>query len=132
MTKLYASLILTAFIVAAVFGLYLVILAPAEHHSGCPFSAAAEACVSQLEHLTHWQSSFAAIAAELVVLFALALAILGSTGLPDLGLRQYRAYRLRERVPRRPTLLQELFSQGILHRKEPQIAYAAIINPFSN
>ncbi len=121
MTRLYTSIVLTAFIVAAVFGLYIVILAPMEH-AGCPFSASASACIAPLEHLTHWQSSFAAIAAELVALFALALAVLSSVNLLDASTKQYGVYRQRERIPKRPTLLQELFSQGILHRKEPQIA----------
>jgi len=126
MTKLCTSIILVAFIVAAVFGLYLTIVSPMGH-AGCPFSVGASACVAPLEHLTHWQSSFTAIATELVVLFALALVVVASLGLLGTDIRLYRLFKQRERIPRRPTLLQELFSRGILHRKEPQIAYAAII-----
>ncbi len=127
MTKLYTSIILAAFIVAAVFGLYTVILSSMEHDTGCPFSVGASACMAPLEHLAHWQSSFAAIAAELVALFAIILIGVCRLGLLDPGIRQYRLFKQHERIPKRPTLLQELFSSGILHRKEPQIAYAAII-----
>jgi len=127
MTKLSTSIILGAFIIAAVFGLYLTIVSPMGH-AGCPFSVGASACMAPLEHLTHWQSSFVAIAAELVLIFTLVLVVVGSFGLLSADVWQYRLFKQRERIPKRPTLLQELFSQGILHRKEPQIAYAAINN----
>jgi len=126
MTRLCTSIVLTAFIVAAVFGLYTIIFSSMEHETGCPFSVGASACMAPLEHLSHWQSSFAAIAAELVALFALVLIVVGSLGLLSADVRQYRLFKQRERIPKRPTLLQELFSQGILHRKEPQIAHAVI------
>ncbi len=127
MTKFSTSIILAAFIVAALFGLYLAIVSPIEH-ADCPFSIGASDCMAPLEHLVHWQSSFATIIAKLVAFIALVLVVVGSFGLLHADVRQYRAFRQRERIPKRPTLMQELFSQGILHRKEPQIAYAAIIN----
>ena len=109
-----AKLILTAFVLAALFGVYGMFSFSHGEHGGCPFSPVQHAlCATPLEHLGHWQAVFAEIA-----LFALvAIFCTGTTLIAD-GLRG-TLWRYRKRRPLRPTLLQELFSEGILNRKEP-------------
>jgi len=119
---LIAKLVLTAFIVAALFGVYGMISLSHAEHGSCPLlSNQHSLCATPLEHLGHWQIVFTAVLAELAALFALG-AIFG-IGI-SLSPEAYRrtAWRYRSHAPRRPTILQELFSQGILHRKEPLIA----------
>lgn len=118
---IFIKLLLIAFVLTAVFGLYAAVLSPMHHEMGCPFSPGSVAmCDAALLHLSHWQSAFSAILAEVLVLVAFVAVlftrtevipnILGPTG-----------WRVLVRAPSRPTLLQELFSSGILNRKEPQI-----------
>lgn len=117
-----AKLIFFAYILAALFGIYGMVSLGHSGHSGCPASGAEHAlCVSPLEHLGHWQAVFMAIFADLLVLLSLAAALWVSIG-PAVKVLQPSTWRLSRHEPPRPTLLQELFSQGILHRKEPQIA----------
>ena len=117
-----AKLVLTAFIFAALFGIYGMVSFSHSGHGGCPFSPVQHSlCVTPLEHLGHWQTVFTAVFAEIVVLFALVALFFTYTALTADTLRS-TPWRHQEKVPLRPTLLQELFSQGILHRKEPQIA----------
>ena len=117
-----AKLILAAFILAALFGIYgMVSFAHAEHGS-CPFSPGQHsACATPLEHLGHWQAVFTATFAEVLVLFALLVCFVVSTTVVP-NAQRHTPWSYRQYKPPRPTLLQELFSQGILHRKEPQIA----------
>ncbi len=117
-----AKLVLTAFILAALFGIYGMVSFSHAEHSGCPVSSTQHSlCISPLKHLGHWQAVFTAVFAELVTLFTFIVAFfIGTAAIPTL--KQATLWRYRERVPLRPTVLQELFSQGILHRKEPQIA----------
>jgi hypothetical protein len=127
-TRLITSFILSAFVLLAVFGLYI----PTAQHGGherCPFNPVAAAeCVLPLTHLGHWQSSVIGIVAELVVLVGAALIlILGFVRTPKRD-AHFERYRARERMPIRPTLLQELFSRGILNRKEPQLNFAKVTN----
>ena len=82
--------------------------------TGCPFRAEMALCsTSVLEHWNHWQSAFVRILVATLLLIGAAL-----ISTPHLPPSRNRHIRLRPRVPR-PTLYQELFSQGILHRKEP-------------
>ena len=114
-----ATLLLTAFIVAAVFGLYLPMMGHAGHEVGCPFSPGGTAlCGVPLAHLEHWQGAFTAVFGEILVLLSvLVLVFFRRHDLfdPDIGTRD--SYRLLQRVPVHPTLFQELFSQGILNPK---------------
>jgi hypothetical protein len=116
MRRLFPYFFVTAFILVALFGVSLT--APMSHDMSCPF---ANGCVTAKEHLDHWQSAFAAVLAELLVLAAVVFVFFSSVAIvPDT--LQYRRYRLTSRIPIRPPLMQGLFSQGILHRKEPDIA----------
>jgi hypothetical protein len=71
-----------------------------------------------LEHLKHWQTAFSTILAELLLVAALALFFARQWELAALPERIFAGIRVRNRAPDRPTLLQELFSRGILNRKE--------------
>lgn len=126
--RLITSLVLSAFVLLAVFGLYFPTM---EHmgHEGCPFAPGAAAmCVAPLAHLEHWQSSFTGILAEMFVLIGAALILVLSFAFtPKIDI-QFERYRLRERIPIRPTLFQELFSRGILNRKEPRLCYQKVTN----
>ncbi len=116
MRKLLPYLLLLGFVSVALFGVTLT--APMQHEMSCPFAAG---CVTMTEHLSHWQSAFAAVLAELLILASVVCVVFSRVAL-SIDTRDYTRYRLARLVPVRPPLLQELFSQGILHRKEPQIA----------
>lgn len=121
--KVLAPIALFAFVLTAVFGLYLPTMAHMGHE-GCPFAPASTAvCVATLAHLEHWQSSFAAVLLKLLVLAAVVLILIARVDFIVQQEVQFVRYRLRVGVPKRPTLLQELFAQGILNRKEPQICF---------
>ena len=116
----YTVLILIVFCVAGVFGLYLPTMSHAGHEAGCIFAPGGIAiCAAGLTHMEHWQSAFAAAIVELLILFTLVIVFFRSYDLfdPDVG-RFASTLRLR-RVPIRPPILQELYSAGILNRKEP-------------
>lgn len=112
MQRLSAHLFIATYILVALFG--VVLLAPmGSYMPACPFAAG---CVSAVEYLSHWQSAFAAVLAETVSLGLIFLVFVAvGVPLPKRPLRRYRVAR----VTVRPTVFQELFSRGILHRKEP-------------
>ena len=113
-----AALLLTAFIVAAVFGLYLPMTGHVGHEAGCPFAPGGIAlCAALLAHVEHWQAAFTAVLVELLVLFALVFVFFTRYNLFDPDVGKFPTSRLLQRVPVRPPLLQELFSQGILNPK---------------
>lgn len=116
MRKLLPYFLLTGFVLVMLFGVSLT--APMPHQMTCPFAAG---CMTMTEHLAHWQSAFAAVLAELLVLASVLLVFFSNVAL-DSDTLHYSRYKYARRVPLRPPLLQELFSRGILHRKEPQIA----------
>ncbi len=123
-SKYIGIVVLSAFILMAVFGLYL----PQHmgHEMGCPFAPGESAmCAAPFAHLQHWQSSFTTILAELLVLVALILIFFTRPDPQRDKDPQYQRFRLRQRVPLRPSLFQELFSRGILNRKEPYILAAS-------
>ena len=68
-----------------------------------------------LEHLSLWQGMFASTLSVLVLLLGVSLVMFRIGLIPVPERVRYRAYR---NTPRRPSLLQELFSSGILNRKE--------------
>jgi len=127
-TRIIALSILLAFTVAAVFGLYIMFSGHAGHATDCPLMpGAAVFCANfALVHITHWQSAFTAMFAEVLLLIALAFLCVGPelSKFPD---RQRVRLRTREREPDPPTLFQELFSQGILNRKAPEAALGFLI-----
>lgn len=109
----------SALMFAAVFGLYMAALVPMQHETGCLFASGETAvCAATLEHITHWQSAFTAVLAELLVLCAVVLIYFRRFDFFGPDGRRHARFRFQE-LPLRPTLFQELFSQGILHRKEP-------------
>jgi hypothetical protein len=120
-----ASIVITTFVLMAVFGLYM----PGHigHEAGCPFSPGETAmCASPISHLEHWQSAFAAVLGELLILiFAVVAVVVWSKRFVNRN-PQHERYRLYERISLRPLLFQELYSRGILNRKEPH-KYAWIL-----
>jgi hypothetical protein len=114
MKSVVASAILAMFLFVALFGLPM-LLSHSEHHIGCPLQGAQTVmCESTIiEHFSIWQTMFA----SLLSLFVLVCAVLFSIWPLPVASEPVRI-RLR-RTPERPTLFQELFSSGILNRKEP-------------
>ena len=98
----------------ALFGLTL-LLSHSDHHAGCPLMAlGSEMCESTIiEHVSLWHGMLVSIIA---VTLALVACIAWYFAGPQLVVERVR-YRRREWI-NRPTLLQELYSQGILNRKE--------------
>lgn len=115
-TRLFASVLLAVFIVAAIFGVYVMVLHPMQEGMNCPYMPGGTAlcALSSIAHLTLWQSSFAAtLVASLAMLVFLVFARLE---FPYLKERQRYRWRVRS-TPLPPTLFQELFSSGILNPK---------------
>ena len=118
--RAYTPFLLGIVVIVAVLGMPLMLMTTMHHEMGCPFAMgqATICATSILEHLQHWQIVFASILAELLLIAAFALIVLRQWELavmPEPGLVRIR---LRSHAPDRPTLLQELFSRGILNRKE--------------
>lgn len=107
-------------IMMAVLGMPLMLSNPMHHEMGCPFMSgqAAFCATSLLEHIKHWQMAFGTILTELLLAAVLALIVLREWRAAGLREPSIARVRMRSREPDRPTLLQELFSQGILNRKE--------------
>lgn len=113
-------LVVTVFILFAVFGLYVPFMGGMDHVAGCPFAPGGTSlCGMTLAHIQHWQSAFAATLVYLLALCVAALLLIARVHPRRIGDPHYERYRARTRVPTRPTLFQELFARGILHRKEP-------------
>jgi len=70
-----------------------------------------------LEHVSHWQNAFATIFFEILTLVAFALFVMQRWVPAVPSEHSFSRIRMRAPVPDRPTLLQELYSQGILNRK---------------
>jgi len=110
--------IVAVLILLSMGAVFIALTGPMHHEMGCPFMPGhSVVCAQPLEHLSHWQSSFLAIVADILLLFTLLflafrkrLVFARETGPP-------RRIFLQSIVPHRPTLLQELFSQGILNPK---------------
>ncbi|RJQ33761.1 hypothetical protein C4568_03870 [Candidatus Parcubacteria bacterium] len=121
MRRIAAIALIVLFILFAVFGLYMP--TAAHHHAMCPFAAGIVLlCSTPLAHLSHWKAVFVMVLTEVLLLAALIILVF-SSGIVHLPLDdKYKRYRLLRRIPVRPTLWQELFSQGILNRKEPSMA----------
>lgn len=116
MSRMAAAVLFGIFLFVTLFGLPA-LLSHSDHNVGCPLQAAGQVmCESTIiEHVTIWSSMFASMLASLAI-------IIGFVGVAvRIPLPAYEHVRLRQRrrTPVRPTLLQELFSCGILNRKEP-------------
>ncbi len=92
-----------------------------EHHV-CPLMGTTPACVSIVEHLAHWQSSFVAVLEDvlpLIVLLSIAYACLWLLYRPLEELGRFVPTSplnvLRLLLPRHA--LQEAFSSGLIHPK---------------
>jgi hypothetical protein len=115
------SIVLVAFILLVGFGLYIPTTNHGGHEMGCPFASGSTAiCAAPLAHLEHWQSTFVTILAETLLLAVVLLFFSAISSIPKID-PQHERYRLRAHIPTRPTLFQELYSGGIVNRKEPQI-----------
>ncbi|HEY4488430.1 MAG TPA: hypothetical protein VJB97_02845 [Candidatus Paceibacterota bacterium] len=112
--RIFIIPLVVALVLIAALGVPLVF---GSHDAGCPLMPGQDVmcALGTLEYLRHWQVAFSAV---LVALFVAALIshFSGST----YSLQRPRAFRLeyRRQRPRRPTLLQELYADGILNRKE--------------
>lgn len=121
--KMLAYVLFVAFIVMAVFGLPL--MGQMNHHHGCPFAPGMSSiCEELLAHVSHWQSVFAVAVSQVTILFSIVLAVVFSRYVVEMDVTRYTPYRRRCGSPQRPLLLQELFSSGILHSKEPHRVHA--------
>jgi xanthine/uracil/vitamin C permease (AzgA family) len=107
-------------VIVAVLGMPLMLASPLHQETGCPFALGQTAmcATSTLEHMKHWQTAFATILAEMLIIVALALVALRQWKIVALPERSFARIQMRSRVPDRPTLFQELFTRGILNRKE--------------
>ena len=116
--SLIARLVLTAFILVALFGVYGMVSFSHADNGGCPIMPNQHSmCTTPLEHLGHWQSVFTAVFAEVFVLMIVAVLFVSIALVTDPLRGIY--WKLHERAPVRLPLFQELFSAGILNRKEP-------------
>lgn len=112
MNRSLALLILVA-LVFVVGSLYM----PPMHdgYATCLAPGSTALCATPLSHREHWQSTFSVV---LLGLLAYALLLFVTTTRTPIFSEKGQAYaRVRKRVPDRPLLLQELFSNGILHPK---------------
>jgi len=121
--RLLSIFLLITFCFFAVFGLYIPMMSHGGHDEGCLMSLGAAAlCAVPLAHLQNWQAAFTAIFMELLTLWAAMLLIRARFDLFDSDVASYRYGLILRRTPARPTLFQELYSDGILNRKEPHFS----------
>ncbi len=114
MHKSVALMLFVGFLTVAFVGVLWTAPSPAVE-IGCPLEMGCP--IIAVDHLDHWQATFAATLADVVVLLALAGVLVWVwRGIDDLLVVRWRQ---REHAPLPPPTLQELFSQGILHRKVP-------------
>ncbi len=124
-TKIYTLVIVVAFGVAAIFGLYVPLVDHQGHGMGCPFVSGVALCSVLLEHIGHWQMAFMGVLIEMLILSILVAAFFIRLNLGDPYAKRYALYRALH-VPMWPVLFQELFSNGVLHRKEPYRFWCAL------
>ena len=116
--RAYTLLLLGIIVIIAVLGMPLMLASPMHNGIGCPFMTGEMTlcATSVLLHIQHWQTAFATILAEILLLCALALFFLRpfSAALFDTG--QARWHVRKHALPR-PAVFPELFSDGILNPK---------------
>lgn len=116
MKRVLTAMLFGVFVCVTLFGLPA-LLSHDDHHVGCPLLMAREVmCESTIfEHFSIWQAMLATI----VVLVSVSIAVLFATGQLADALHQRFRLRRHEFQPPRPSLMQELYSSGILNRREP-------------
>lgn len=117
MSRFVTATVFGVFLFVAIFGLPVLLSHP-EHHIGCPLMGAQTVmCESTvIEHFSIWQMMFASVVDIIVLVLSITIFFL----ILDAVFAQERIrIRTGARETRRPTLMQELFSCGILNRKEP-------------
>lgn len=105
-------------VLAALLGPWMLVsMSMDQGHMGCPFmQGQATLCpMAVFDHLEHWQSAFATTLVE-IISFAVVATF---TGLWRIPLSQNAWLPPPTRKVSRPTLLEELFSQGLLHPRAP-------------
>lgn len=109
-------IVLLIFLIVALFGLTS-LLSHSDHHAHCPLQGAATVmCESTtVEHIGIWQEMF--VATLLLIAFAISIFGPGRQIAPFATTERALLRRMHVPLPR-PTLFQELFSAGILNRKE--------------
>ncbi len=117
--RTFTPLLLVIVVVVAVLGMPLVLMGPMHQEMGCPWGMGQTAicATSVLAHIQHWQAVFSIILVELLAVAALTIFAFRHWQLSVLPNRSFQRIRYRNSTPNRPTLLQELFAQGILHPK---------------
>jgi hypothetical protein len=120
MKSLTASLILSAVLYVGFLGMYMPMGTGGDHGPACPFASMHGAlCNAPLSHISFWQGLTTAVVLELLLLcFVFALVGTRHT-LFERDVGSFSGTSALERVSIRPPLFQELFSAGILNRKEP-------------
>lgn len=114
MNRSFAFLILVA-LVFVMGSLYM----PPMHdgYATCLAPGSTALCATPLSHREHWESTFSAVLLGLLAYALLFFVVVTRIVVPPERRQSYA--RVRKRTPDRPLLLQELFSNGILNRKEP-------------
>lgn len=112
MRQWLAIILFFVFTFVTVFGLPL-LLSHVGHHHNCPLVQGGQLCESTVvEHMSAWELLIAFVLGTLAAIFVAYLLVR-----ERLLVTPYRL-RFRQRIPERPTLFQELYSSGILNRKE--------------
>jgi hypothetical protein len=102
--------------VIAVIGTPLLLLSP-DHAAHCPFASGQAILCSDdiLAHVTHFELAFASILSAVFAVFCVAISWVHTGRAPP---RDTRSIVARGRTSKRPNLFVELFSRGILNRRE--------------
>jgi hypothetical protein len=110
--------LLFAFLVMAIFGMYLM---PMHEAAGCPLmpGEAALCSTSILEHVGYWQAAFAATLTGFLMLCVGLLLLVAYTRFDPCKEMVRQRFRVHGKSPVRPTLFQELYAHGILNRRAP-------------
>jgi len=118
-------LVVAVFVAGAAFGLFVPIGGHAEHDAGCMVAfGEVVVCAASLAYFSDWRAIFAS--ALVVVSMLLPGVAIFCRAVPVAPLIVPWRYRQNEARPVRPTDMQELFSDGILHRKEPHLFLGCI------
>jgi hypothetical protein len=116
-----AQFLLLLLVSVTLFGLPLSLPNLTHYNHHCPLTGEEmPLCATVLEHIDHWQTAFASVVATFILLaaFVYIARTLQFSFLRTLAKVRRRSY-LHFHPPDRPTLFQELFSQGLLNPKIP-------------
>lgn len=116
-----ARFLVLAFVSVTLFGLPLSLPVLTHHSHHCPPMGTEMArCATVLDHIDHWQEAFAGVVTAFLLLAAVAYVLQVLRLRPVTFITQVRRHCNRSfHDPGRPTLFQELFSQGLLNPKIP-------------